>query len=308
MQDSIVQADDEFDVLAEAAREIGLPPDRIPAVSRSAVPVDGDQRVSVLRWGTGDPEVVYLHGGGQNAHTWDLVALASGRPALAVDLPGHGHSDWRDDRDYWPWRNAEAVQAVLAAHAPAVVDVVGMSLGGLTAIRLASTRPDAVRTLVVVDVTPSVHIRTESMSREQRGTTALIGGAPSFGSRDEMVEMAVRASPRRPASAVRRGVVHNSRRLADGRWAWRYDRIGQPAEGPRDFSPLWRDVTALRLPVMLVRGGESAFVTDEDAAEFGRRHPSLRHEVVAGAGHSVQSDQPLALAGLLEDFWRGAGG
>ena len=40
------------------------------------------------------PNSVLLHGGGQNAHTWDTVALALDRPLLAVDLPGHGHSDW----------------------------------------------------------------------------------------------------------------------------------------------------------------------------------------------------------------------
>jgi esterase len=300
-------AEGEFDSLTEVAEEIGVPGTSVPPVTRSSVAVDGSQRVSVLRWGAGDPEVVFLHGGGQNAHTWDLVALALGRPAIAVDLPGHGHSDWREDRDYWPWRNATAVETVLAEFAPGVVNVVGMSLGGLTGIRLASLRPDVVRSLVVVDVSPSVHIRTASMTTDQRGTTALIGGAPSFGSREEMVDLAVRASPRRPASAVRRGVVHNTKHLPDGRWAWRYDRIGQPSEGPRDFSPLWDDVSALRQPVMLVRGGDSAFVTDEDAAEFARRQPSLRSEVVPGAGHSVQSDQPLALSGLIADFIATAG-
>ena len=59
-----------------------------------------------------------LHGGGQNAHTWDTVALALGRPLIAIDLPGHGHSARRADRDYGPWRNAEAVAVVLDQAAP----------------------------------------------------------------------------------------------------------------------------------------------------------------------------------------------
>lgn len=292
----------EFASLAEAAREIGLPGEPLPAVTRLFVPVAENQRVSTLRWGTARPEVVFLHGGGQNAHTWDLVALALGRPAVAVDLPGHGHSDWRDDRDYWPWRNAEAVAAVLGELASGPVTVVGMSLGGLTGIRLASTRPDVVRALVVVDVTPGVHRRTPGMTREQRGTTALVGGPSRFDSLEQMVDPAVRASPRRPASAVRRGVVHNSRQLADGRWAWRYDTIGRPEDHPLDFAPLWDDVTSLRILAVLVRGGNSAFVADEDAEEFARRLPATRIEVVPGAGHSVQSDQPLALAALIDEF------
>ena len=53
---------------------------------------------------------------------------------------------------------------------------------------------------------------------------------------------------------------------------------------------------------MLVHGGLSKFVTDEDVAEFLRRLPSTRYEVVDGAGHAVQSDRPLELVALIEDF------
>lgn len=295
---------DEFAALAEVAAELGLPPDDVLPVARSAIRSSEGRRLSYLVWGDGSPEIVFLHGGGQNAHTWDLVATALRRPALAIDLPGHGHSDWRKDHDYRPWRNAEAVREVLSALAPAPVAVVGMSLGGLTAIRLASLWPSVVRCLVVVDVTPNVHLRTRTMSARQRGTTALIGGPSTFESLEHMVEAAVRASPNRPVSAVRRGVRHNARRLPDGRWAWRYDTIGRPEDGPMDFTPLWEDVAALRCPTMLVRGGLSAFTTMEDEREFTRRMPLVRVETVLEAGHSVQSDQPMALARLIEDFLR----
>ena len=291
--------DGEFGTLAEAAAEIGRGGAPLPAIARVAVPVGDGRRVSTLKWGDGRPEIVFLHGGGQNAHTWDLVALALRRPALAVDLPGHGHSDWRADRDYRPWRNADAVGVVLDELVGGPVVVVGMSLGGLTGIRLASTRPDAVRALVVVDVTPEVHRRSAAMTQRQRGTTALIGGPSRFDTLEQMVELAIRAAPHRPASAVRRGAVHNSRLLPDGRWAWRYDSIGRREDHPLDFTPLWDDVTHLRVPTMLVRGGESAFVAYADAEEFVRRHPATRVEVVPDAGHSVQSDQPLNLARLI---------
>jgi pimeloyl-ACP methyl ester carboxylesterase len=53
---------------------------------------------------------------------------------------------------------------------------------------------------------------------------------------------------------------------------------------------------------MFVQGGDSVFVLPEDRAEFERRLPSVRWEVVAGSGHAVQSDQPLALAELVREF------
>ena len=128
----------------------------------------------------------------------------------------------------------------------------------------------------------------------------LTAGPESYATREEMVDAAVAASPRRPASAVRRGVIHNSRRLPDGRWVWRYDR--HRAGGADQLADLWADVDKLTMPVMLVKGGDSVFVTPEGLAGMRKRLPQLRVEEVAGSGHAVQSDQPAALISLLADF------
>jgi pimeloyl-ACP methyl ester carboxylesterase len=295
---------DEFGLLHENAAELGLP-FVAPAVTRREVVVAPGRSLSAIVWGTDDPEVVFLHGGGQNAHTWDSVALALGRPAVAVDLPGHGHSYRRDDRNYGPWWNTEALEIALPVLAPNAQVVVGMSLGGATTIRLAAVRPDLARRAVIVDVTPQVNDPTRAMTTEERGSVALIGGPPTYESFEAMAAATIALSPLRPASAVRRGVRHNSYRLPDGTWRWRYDLFGErdPSAGNwSDFVPLWADVSKITVPAMLLRGGLSKYVTDDDVAEMRRRLPSLRVEVVDGAGHAIQSDKPLELVLLLEEF------
>lgn len=295
---------DEFALVAENAAEMGVdwPNDLVPR--RDAVELTSGQLVSVIAWGTGSPELVFLHGGGQNAHTWDSVVVAAGRPALAIDLPGHGRSDRRQDRNYGPWENALAVAEVMQQHAPDAAAVVGMSLGGATLIRLAATRPELVRRAVIVDVTPQVNDGGRVMTPEQRGSVALVSGPPTYDSFAEVLAATMAASPNRTEAGVRRGVRHNTVRLEDGRWAWCYDLHGR-GEGLQswiDFTPLWDDVEAIAVPTMLVLGADSVYVLSEDVDEFRRRLPSVRVESVPGAGHAVQSDQPAALVQLLADF------
>ncbi|MFN8036306.1 MAG: alpha/beta hydrolase [Acidimicrobiia bacterium] len=288
---------DEFGMLHDNAAEVGLPWSGDPVVRRISLAVDGPRRLSALRWGDGDPEVVLLHGGAQNAHTWDTVALALDRPLLAVDLPGHGHSDWRADRAYWPADNATDLAVAIRDWAPNARAVVGMSLGGVSAIALAASAPELVRRLVVVDVTPGVDEEKASP------VIAFVAGPESFAGFDEMLERTIAYNPTRSESSLRRGVLHNAHELPDGTWSWRYDRFHLPegAAAP-DFRALWDDVSAIGAPVMLVRGGQSGVVSDADVEEFRRRQPSVRVEIVAGAGHSIQGDRPLELAALIRDF------
>jgi pimeloyl-ACP methyl ester carboxylesterase len=281
---------DEFAYLADNAAQAG--------VSGPLPPVARVQRgpISSLRWGTEPVRVVFLHGGGQNAHTWDTVILGLGLPALAIDLPGHGRSDWREDGDYGPALNATAVQPVIAELAPRADLVVGMSLGGLTAMRLAVSAPHLVRKLVMIDVTPSAPERHEQMTKAQMGAVALVQGERSFPSFEAMVDATVAASPHRSRESLQRGVFHNAKQLDDGTWTWRYDTFRSGA----GFAGLWDDAPVLHTPTTLVRGAKSFFVNDDDAAEFARSAPGFQHVVVVpDAGHSVQGDQPRALVEIL---------
>ncbi|MDT5180431.1 MAG: hypothetical protein QOJ95_4629 [Mycobacterium sp.] len=281
---------DEFALLPENAEQIGAT-GPLPPVSR----VDSGA-ISALKWGDAEPQIVFLHGGGQNAHTWDTVILGLGLPALAVDLPGHGRSAWREDGDYGPKLNAETLRPVLREWAPTPRLVVGMSLGGLTALRIAATDPALVPELVLVDVTPSAPERHEQMTQAQLGAVALVKGDREFPSFAAMLDVTVAAAPHRDRNSLRRGVFHNSKQLVDGTWTWRYDsfRTGDGFEG------LWDDVPAITMPTTLVRGANSFFVNDEDADAFAEGAPGFRRtHVVPDAGHSVQGDQPAALVDIL---------
>jgi esterase len=298
---------DEFGFLETYATYEGIPWYGRPAVCRESVSVGGI-RLSGLVWGTGSPHLAFLHGSGQNAHTWDSVAMALNRPLIAIDLPGHGHSDWRQDKDYRPATNAMTVSGWLERLTPQPRVLVGMSLGGLTAIVLAAADVSPFTHLVVIDITPGVGRRDRPPERRPEGVVRLINGQRTFATFDEMLQTTAALAPNRPIESLRPGVLHNSRQLADGRWSWRYDQAGMAARmsaRPTDDSPmerLWNDLARISIPIMLVRGSNSKVVSDEDEAEFLRRQPGTRVEIVEGAGHSVQSDRASLLAELITGF------
>jgi pimeloyl-ACP methyl ester carboxylesterase len=296
---------DEFALFHENAEEFGLPYDGPPTVRREEVEVGPDRRLSALVWGDTTPELVLLHGGAQNAHTWDTVALALDRPLLAVDLPGHGHSDGGFEGALDPASNAVDVATVIRALAPNARAVVGMSLGGATTLAVAAHAPDLVRSVVLVDITPGVD--------EQKASDiiAFINGPESFDSFDDLLARTIAFNPTRSESSLRRGILHNALQREDGTWVWRYARHratatrgdGVAGRGRPDFGSLWDVVSDLTVPLMLVRGMlPQSVVSDADEEELVRRQPGARVEHVANAGHSVQGDTPVELAGLIADF------
>ena len=316
---------DEFGLFHENAAEYGLPYDRPPTVRRVFAEVAPGRRLSALAWQDKDPELVLLHGGAQNAHTWDTVAMALDRPLLAIDLPGHGHSDGpgvRTDGQLDAHGNAVDVAAAIRALAPDARAVVGMSLGGLTAIELGAEAPDLVGKLVLVDVLPGLK------ARRSQHIGDFVNGPPSFASLDELLERTIAFNPSRSRSSLRRGIVHTAQQQPDGSWVWRWARhrdpaapAGQPAAaeagagqapgtGPASpaadgtrFAGLWAPLAEITVPLLLVRGMRpDSVLDDDDERELRRRVPSAQVVRVPEAGHSVQGDAPLELAAIIESF------
>ncbi|MGH9213342.1 MAG: alpha/beta fold hydrolase [Acidimicrobiales bacterium] len=288
---------DELGLFHENAAEFGLPYDQPPTVRREAVEVGPGRRMSALVWGDQAPELVLLHGGAQNAHTWDTVALALHRPLVAVDLPGHGHSDNPSNARLDVRTNGEDMACAVRSLAPEARGVVGMSLGGITALALAEHAPELVRAVVLVDITPGV---TGGGAESIR---AFVDGPPSFASFDEILARTIQFNPTRSESSLRRGILHNAVQQEDGTWVWRHARF-QDVERMREpnFGQLWDAVATLEVPLMLVRGADSPVVDDAQEAELLRHLPDARVEHVEGAGHSVQGDRPVELAALIDDF------
>jgi pimeloyl-ACP methyl ester carboxylesterase len=196
--------------------------------------------------------------------------------------------------------NGKDLAVVVAELAPTARGVVGMSLGGVSSIALAAQAPELVRALVLVDITPGV------TAEKAAPVTNFVNGPASFASFDELLARTIEHNPGRSESSLRRGILHNAVQQDDGSWVWRYRRFrteepGTPAHP--EFGDWWEAVSALTVPVLLVRGLAWSVVDDKDVEELLRRQPGAKVVGVEGAGHSIQGDRPLELAAILSDFF-----
>jgi pimeloyl-ACP methyl ester carboxylesterase len=290
---------DEFSLFHENIAEYSLTASAQPEVQRITHELGDGRTVSALKWGSAEPQMVFVHGGSQNAHTWDTVLLDLGVSALAIDLPGHGHSSWRDDAMYSPHSMAVDIAEVIALHAASAKVVVGMSLGGLTSLALAGHAPHLVQELVLVDITPGVN------GDKAKAILDFVNGPQAFASFDDLLKRTIEHNPTRTIESLRRGILHNAKQLDDGSWQWRYDRRShirsentEPISGDA-LGKLWDLIGALNCPLTLLRGGTSPVVDDADVAELKRRQGRADVLVIDGAGHSIQGDKPRELAAFL---------
>src|SRR3989449_3032952 len=156
-------------VLASATAGLTLPELVLPEAHHVIL---RGMRFHYLDWGTrGQPPVLFLHGGGLNVHTWDLVcaALRLERHCLALDQRGHGDSEWSPEMDYATESHVADLDAFVDRLGLDRFVLVGMSLGGANALAWAGTHSQRLAALVLVDVGPE----TRQAGRSEEHTSEL---------------------------------------------------------------------------------------------------------------------------------------
>ena len=241
------------------------------------------------------PPLVILHGLYGNQGNWMSLArqLAADYAVYAFDARNHGQSPWADTMalDEMAADVAETMTA-LGLHA---AHVLGHSMGGKTAMRLALLQPDRVHSLVVVDIAPVDYHRSNDGVIQH----LLALDLQTVRSRDDADAILVQTIPER---SVRDFLLTNLQRGSEPelfRW-----RINLPVIA-RDFTEItgW-EACSLNYPgsVLFIKGAESDYILAQYEQPTLRYFPAAQVKAVAGAGHWVHAEKPEALLRLVRNF------
>jgi pimeloyl-ACP methyl ester carboxylesterase len=271
----------------------------VAKLTERSLEVDGG-RVRYLAGGEGSP-LVLVHGLGGSATNWcELAPLLTPSHRLVIpNLPGHAGSDplRRDDglEAY-----AERVASVMEHEDAVPAPVVGHSLGGLVALRLALQRPEAVSALVLAGAaglsTGSRFIREVLTVATVLRPGRLAGRYRSRVSRSPWLRRFVFgfvsvADPVALTDTAVDGFLAGQVRHTDTASAWRALQRDDPRQ----------ELDRLQCPSLVLWGTEDAQLPLDDAFEYARRlRAPLR--VIAGCGHLLIGERPDVCADAIESF------
>lgn len=240
--------------------------------------------------GSGKP-ILVLHGMFGSVSNWGGVArwLSDDYRVHRLDLRNHGASPWADEMTIPAM--AGDVRAYISKNDLASVILIGHSMGGKAAMRLALESPALVERLIVVDIAPAAYP---------------VGWAPGYIAAMKAADLAVERREDVEDQLVS-AIADDSMRgflmqnlVRDGksfRWRLNLDALAAEMEKCAD----WPEIDAhYDGPVTFIKGETSPFLRERNFARIDSLFPNNSVKSVIGAGHLPHTEQPILFAAALK--------
>jgi pimeloyl-ACP methyl ester carboxylesterase len=261
-----------------------------------------DAPLAHLRWGDSGPLVVLMHGVGGGREAWGDTASGTGAAlagagfrALAIDFPGYGLSPAIDPYDLAGM--ASAVERLIRSQGEQSAILVGHSMGGMVAQELAATFADRVAALVLASTSPAFGKPGGDWQQAflQSRFAPLDAGLGMAGLAAQlvpgMVAPGVPLERQAAAQALMAGVPEATYRLAVAALV-AFDRRA--------------NLPFLRVPTLVITGEHDRTAAPEVARRMAERIEGSQLQIVPGAGHLLNIEQPEAFNSALLRFLKGA--
>jgi esterase len=258
-------------------------------------------RIHYLDYGAeGKQPLILLHGIGRIAHTFDHLSAHFNTKyhVIAVDMRGHGDSDWDPQAAYLVEDYAKDVEGLANELHLRNIVIWGNSTGGRVAQVFAGMHPELVAAVIAEDVGPERprEIADGMVNRlrqeDERGWAS-----------EDTLFAELKAANARTSDDILRAYAHfGSKPRGDGRIIWKRDpKIGN------GFVPteLWRFVREIKSPIIYILGGRSNIVPAATQEELRKILPQAQIVTVAGAGHYPSEENSKEFLAFADKFLSG---
>ena len=274
-------------------------------------------KLNYVDWGNASaPPMIMIHGGRDHARSWDWVAaeMKADYHVMAVDLRGHGDSEWTNSATYGVDEFVYDVAELIHQKDLAPVTIISHSLGGIVGLRYAGIYPENVTKIVAIEGLglgrPRGKLGDEEPApkryRNWIEELRKIGNWEErrYDSLDGAIQRMAEANGHLSAEQAHHLTKHGTKTNHDGSISWKFDhyfftRFSAPAGIlPSEAHELWSNI---QCPVLLVRGAESWAsdpVEDGNASYF----KECTSVAVDNAAHWVHHDQLEVFLGHLRKF------
>lgn len=241
---------------------------------------------------TESPWLVLIHGLFGSADNLSVVRrhFENSHNVISVDLPDHGESPWSDGFDL-----DDAVSGIIAILDDLKIEkaaVLGHSLGGKVAMRLALLHSSRVSALIVADIAPAVYGH-----RHQSVFDALQAVALSNISGRSEADKTMSAYIKEPG--VRQFLLKSLYKGEDNKWHWRFNVEGLIKQYSHIID--WpQDNHQFRGVTLFIKGAESDYITASHRSAIGKYFPNAKAHVIEGTGHWLHAEKPAAFNKVVE--------
>ncbi|MDF2180021.1 alpha/beta fold hydrolase [Aliiglaciecola sp. CAU 1673] len=242
--------------------------------------------------GEGKP-VVLLHGLFGNLENLNSIkrALQDQYQVVSLDLPDHGRSAHSNTFSYDDY--ARQVLGTLDHLGLEDIALLGHSMGGKVAMRMAQLAPERFDKLMIADIAPVAYGH-----RHQNVFNGL--SAVDLATLSDRKEADVRMASHIQEPGVRQFLL-KSLYQDEGGWQWRFNLPLLAAEYP-DIIDWQASEKPYSGPTLFIKGGQSDYIQADHRPAILQQFPNSQGKILQGAGHWLHAEKPTAFNKIVQDF------
>ena len=234
--------------------------------------------------------VVLIHGLFGSFSNLGLLArdLAQDHTVISLDLRNHGQSFHSDTHDYQLM--AQDVANLLSQLNIEPAMIVGHSMGGKVAMKLAEVAPQYVNQLVILDMAP-VAYQVHRHKDVFQGLLAVAQQKPV--TRQQALDILAQHIE---VDGVRQ-FLSKSLYKNDDVFTWRFNVTGLIENYTNILG--WQEIPPTDIPTLFVKGGDSDYLMPEHQAAVKRQFPRAKAHVLANTGHWLHAERPAEVIRII---------